>query len=108
MGLCTLELPFSEEDEPQDVAGVPALYVHPDAFGTDAGGALMDAATDAIRQRGYSEAILWMLDGNQRAARFYQRRGWVRDGGARLSDWPGIAYVEDGERPPEVRFRRSL
>lgn len=108
VGFCVIELPSSEEDEPQHVAGVPALYLHPDAFGTGAGGALMDAATDAIRERGYGEAILWMLEGNDRAEVFYERRGWVRDGGRRLSSYPGITYPDDSERPPEVRFRRSI
>ena len=105
---CTLEMPSREEDEPEDVAGIPALYAHPDAFGRGAGAALMDAAVEAIRERDYREAILWMLDGNRRAEAFYERRGWKRDGGARRADWPGMTYASEADRPSEVRLRRSL
>ena len=49
---CTVEMPARQEDEPEDVAAVPALYAHPDAFGVGAGAALMDAAVEAMRERG--------------------------------------------------------
>lgn len=105
---CTLEMPSREEDEPEDVAGIPALYAHPEAFGRGAGPALMDAAIEAIREHDYREAILWMLDGNRRAEAFYERRGWERDGGARTADYPGVTYASEADRPREVRLRRSL
>lgn len=103
---CTLEVPSTEPEEPDDVAGIPALYARPDAFGRGVGAALMQAALDAMRERGYREAILWMLEGNERAQRFYDRRGWVRDGGRRAADYPGVAF--DREPPIEIRFRRRL
>jgi ribosomal protein S18 acetylase RimI-like enzyme len=105
---CTLEMPSREEDEPEGVAGIPALYAHPDAFGRGAGPALMDAAIEAMRERGYRESILWVLEGNRRAEAFYERRGWKRDGGARAADYPGVTYASEADRPLEVRFRRSL
>ncbi len=105
---CTLELPSTEADETDDVAGIPALYAHPDAFGRGAGPALMQAAIEAARERGFREAILWMLEDNRRAAAFYERRGWTRDGGRRPADYPGMESATDDERPPEVRFRLAL
>jgi hypothetical protein len=68
----------------------------------------MDAAIEAMRDRGYREASLWMLEGNRRAEAFYEKRGWTRDGGARRADYPGMAYAPEEERPLEARFRRSL
>jgi GNAT superfamily N-acetyltransferase len=103
---CTLELPSSEAAEPDDVAGIPALYAHPDAFGGGSGPALMDAAIKAIRERGYREAILWMLEGNRRAEAFYERRGWTPDGGRRPAEYPGMDF--GAERPFEIRLRRSV
>ena len=105
---CTLELPSSETDEADDVAGIPALYAHPDAFGKGAGAALMEAAVEAARERGFREAILWMLEDNERAGAFYDRGGWIRDGGRRLADYPGMESAADPERPPEIRFRLTL
>jgi GNAT superfamily N-acetyltransferase len=108
VAFCTLKLPAGDDGEGEDVAEVPALYAHPNAFGTGAGDALMTAAIEAMRGRGYREAVLWMLEGNGRAEAFYERRGWGRDGGARPSDYPGITYESEADRPLEVRFRRML
>jgi GNAT superfamily N-acetyltransferase len=105
---CTLELPSSEADESGDVAGIPALYAHPDAFGRGSGPALMEAAIEAIRKRGYREAILWMLEGNRRAEGFYERRGWTRDGGRRPAEYPGMSFPAGAEIPLEIRFRRPV
>ena len=49
-----------------------------------------------------------MLEGNERAEAFYERRGWRRDGGARPGDYPGITYESEADRPLEVRFRKIL
>ena len=35
----------------------------------------------ALAQAGFSGAYLWMLAGNARALRFYERHGWAADGG---------------------------
>ncbi len=107
VGFCTLEVPSTEPDEADEVAGIPALYLDPSAFGQGAGVALIDAALAAARERGCSEAILWMLEGNDRAGRFYDRQGWVRDGGRRPAAYPGIDYGAE-ERPIEIRFRRTM
>ncbi len=104
---CTLEMPSSEPDEPDTVAGIPAIYAHPDAFGRGAGTLLLDAAIGAMRERGYTESVLWMLEGNRRAEAFYERRSWHRDGGRRPGQYPGITF-EAGAEPIEIRFRRSL
>jgi GNAT superfamily N-acetyltransferase len=104
---CTLELPSKEKDESDTVAGIPAIYAHPSAFGRGAGPALLDEAIDAMRGRGYGQAILWMLEGNRRAEAFYERLGWHRDGGRRAARYPGITF-EAGVEPIEIRYRRSL
>ncbi|SDR73485.1 GNAT family N-acetyltransferase [Agrococcus carbonis] len=46
------------------------LYVHADMHGTGLGAALFDAVVD---DRAH---YLWLIDGNERAARFYERRGF--------------------------------
>ena len=46
------------------------LYVHADMHGTGLGAVLFDAVVD---ERPH---YLWLIDGNDRAARFYERRGF--------------------------------
>lgn len=57
-----------------------ALYALPDRWSTGVGHALMGAAEQALRDARFAEASLWVLDGNARAAGFYERHGWREDG----------------------------
>jgi GNAT superfamily N-acetyltransferase len=77
------------------------IYVAPEAWGTGAGPALMAAALEELRGAGYADAILWVLEDNPRARRFYEREGWVADGGRRTGEHLGV-------RTEEVRYRVAL
>jgi GNAT superfamily N-acetyltransferase len=57
-----------------------ALYVLPEHWSTGVGHALMAASERSLRRSGYTTASLWVLDGNERAAGFYERHGWREDG----------------------------
>jgi len=80
-----------------------ALYTLPEAWSTGVGHALMIAAEDALRASGFRTASLWVLDGNSRAERFYERHAWHEDGA-----------VKDDERivgntsVPALRERRRV
>ena len=74
-----------------------AIYVLPDAWGTGAGTGLLAAAAAELR-RAYPTSILWVLEDNPRARRFYEREGWALDGGTRSEDFLGLEVAE-------VRYR---
>jgi ribosomal protein S18 acetylase RimI-like enzyme len=57
-----------------------AIYVLPRAWGSGAAGKLMGAALEAMRVRGEPAAVLWVLEDNPRARRFYEREGWTAEG----------------------------
>jgi ribosomal protein S18 acetylase RimI-like enzyme len=57
-----------------------AMYVLPTAWGSEAARRLMGAALQGMRVRGEPAAILWVLEDNPRARRFYEREGWTADG----------------------------
>jgi ribosomal protein S18 acetylase RimI-like enzyme len=64
------------------------------------GHALMGAALDDLRERGYREATVWSFDANERANAFYEAHGFARDGAARREPvWADVV---------EVRYRRAL
>jgi GNAT superfamily N-acetyltransferase len=72
---------WREGDEP--VAGIGELftiYVDPAHWGTGVGRALIERAEESMRAAGFAEARLWVLEGNERAERFYHAAGWVQDG----------------------------
>lgn len=78
-----------------------ALYVDPDQWGRGIGVALVSAARDYLAQAGFQNAFLWVLAGNVRAERFYQRDGWASDG-VRRTDTVWGATVD------EVHYLRKL
>jgi ribosomal protein S18 acetylase RimI-like enzyme len=57
-----------------------AIYILPRCWGSEAGPKLLRAAMEAMRSRGEQAAILWVLEDNPRARRFYEREGWTADG----------------------------
>ena len=77
-----------------------AIYVDPAYLRAGVGRLLMTAARERLRRVGVMEALLWVLDGNVRARRFYERDGWRFDGTRRTRTY-GNAPVE------EVRYRRT-
>jgi GNAT superfamily N-acetyltransferase len=64
-----------------------AMYVRPAAWGTGLADRLHAAAVEELARRGDS-ARLWVLEGNRRARRFYERHGWVPDGTSRVVEFP--------------------
>ncbi|MEV8505274.1 GNAT family N-acetyltransferase [Actinoplanes sp. NPDC051475] len=70
----------SEED---GIAELSAIHADPAFVGKGVGRALMLDALPALARIG-SRAVLWVLEDNGRARRFYERGGWVADGVTRI------------------------
>jgi ribosomal protein S18 acetylase RimI-like enzyme len=87
-----------DDDVPDGTGEVYAIYVHPSAWSTGAGRALMTATLDAL---GKIPVVLWVLEVNARARRFYELAGFEPDGAVKPADMPG------GVTMPELRYRRG-
>jgi GNAT superfamily N-acetyltransferase len=70
------------------------LYLHPDEWGQGVGTRVHDAGLGRLAADGCDRAVLWMLSTNVRAARFYSRRGWVRDGRIRVQQFGGAVVID--------------
>ena len=77
-----------------------AIYVLPTSWGTGAGRALIQRTEESLRSAGFGEAILWVLEGNERAERFYRAAGWEQDG-RKVDQFQGAAVSE-------LRYRKRL
>jgi ribosomal protein S18 acetylase RimI-like enzyme len=64
-------------DDMKDAGEVFAIYVLAEYYGKGVGRALMDAALDLLPQ---DRAAVWVLQGNKRAIRFYEKCGFRSDG----------------------------
>jgi ribosomal protein S18 acetylase RimI-like enzyme len=80
----------SRDDDARGLAEIYALYVDPESYRSGIGRLLMAEARHRLVDAEFSEAILWVLRGNDRAARFYEREGWSPDGATRTEHPYGI------------------
>jgi len=78
-----------------------ALYVVEEAWGGGAGPALLDAFLEQAGASRAPRATLWVMEGNARARRFYERAGFATDGARRVTDRAGVTIAE-------VRYALSL
>jgi|SRR5579872_797671 GNAT superfamily N-acetyltransferase len=84
-----------------DCGELCALYVDPAHWGRGIGVALVSAARSRLFDLGFRNAILWVLEGNVRAGRFYEMDHWTPDGVRRTAEvW--------GMKVNEVRYKRKL
>jgi GNAT superfamily N-acetyltransferase len=91
----------AEQGGQAEQAELHTIYVEPAVVGAGVGAALMRQALAELRGRRVRTVILWVLDTNARARRFYERGGWRTDGGVRTEEiW--------GARVREVRYRIAL
>jgi GNAT superfamily N-acetyltransferase len=99
--------PSRDDDVDHGPDGLPAvgevrsLYLDPSVQAGGLGSALLATAVEVLDAQGSPEAVLWVVEGNAPARRFYERRGWAADGGRKVTP------VED-EELTEVRYRRRL
>jgi ribosomal protein S18 acetylase RimI-like enzyme len=90
---------YRDDDDPTAGSGeVYALYVLPETQGAGAGGVLLGAAVQHLRERLLVPVLLWVLRDNTPSRRFYERCGFVADGAEH-------DYEVDGVPLPEIRYR---
>jgi ribosomal protein S18 acetylase RimI-like enzyme len=101
VGFAATGSPLDHSDDP-DLGHLYALYVDPDLWRRGIGTPLHAAALDRLRSCGFTHAGLWILEGNDRALRFYRRHGWTDSGRTQVDRGPG------GTALHERRLVRSL
>jgi len=85
-------------DPPTDFGELTHLYLHPSQISKGAGHRLFELAVSLCKSNDYAGMLLWTIEGNVRARRFYEAHGMRVDGGR--DDEP--AWL--GEGVYEVRY----
>jgi L-amino acid N-acyltransferase YncA len=90
-----------DDDAAPGTGEVTSIYLLAEAWGAGAGRALMSEGLAWLGTSGFRVATLWVLEGNQRARRFYEAGGWAVDGARKTEQWGDVEIAE-------VRYRRDL
>jgi ribosomal protein S18 acetylase RimI-like enzyme len=93
--------PAQEADLPPHTGELYTIYLMKDAAGKGIGRALMAHAVTELHAQGFRQAILWVLDSNARARRFYEAADWHPDGTTKTETRWNIELKE-------VRYARRL
>lgn len=78
-----------------------AIYVAPGRYGCGIGHALLQESVRRCATAGHDRALLWVVKGNTRARRFYERAGFRPDGAEEPFEVHDVAV-------PEVRYVKRL
>lgn len=96
IGFAATGPPFDPADRTNPTLGdLYSLYLDPVVWGRGIGALLHAAALDRLRLCGFAHAGLWVLDGNERALRFYYRHGWTDTGRVQIDRGPGDVELHE-------------
>jgi ribosomal protein S18 acetylase RimI-like enzyme len=93
VGFCAVAAPSRDDDAAAGTAEIAAIYVHPDAWRTGVGRALMDVALRDLRAGGWRRVTLWVLAENHQARDFYARFGFEPDGAEWMPDHSAEKHI---------------
>ena len=78
-----------------------SIYVHPGHWGQGLGSRLLTAGESTLSDAGFHKAMLWVLEENLPARRFYESQGWRLGKSIQLLDL-------GGRQVTEVRYEKDL
>lgn len=87
-----------DADVPPGTGELHSIYLAPEAWSRGLGASLLTAAVADLRERGFAPLVLWVIEANVRGRRFYERTGWLPDGGRQPIDFDGVLV-------DEIRYR---
>ena len=73
-----------DEDLDSSFVEILRIYILPCCWGLNIGSELMSWGIEELRQKGYSNISLWVIEENKRAIRLYERMGFAHDGVSRI------------------------
>lgn len=79
---------------PEVPAELWAVYVHPDNWQQDIGSRLLRAFSEQISARNWSQFIVWVLEENHSARKFYEKNGGLIQPQQRISLYGGEEFNE--------------
>jgi GNAT superfamily N-acetyltransferase len=93
--------PSRDEGADPSEGEVTAIYLRKRWWGQGIGRQLFQEGVDRLQGFGFTSAILWVLDSNDRTRHFYEAAGWKVDSGRKVDQIGDLTLRE-------VRYRTRL
>lgn len=74
---------------------IHTLYTHPDFWRQGFGAAVLRRAEEWLAEQGYKNVYLYVLEGNERAERFYKAQGYFPNGDTLCCDLGGVIVTDN-------------
>lgn len=100
IGWCTVGK-NSDEDMSSETGELYGIYIDPDYIGQGVGSQLMEVALNRLQKDGYEKATLWVLHSNIKTKKFYEKKGWKKEGRTK-------EYIREGFESHIIRYICSL
>jgi len=88
-----------DEDKPS-AGEIIAIYLLEEYWDMGYGRLMLEHSINTLKQKGFKEILIWVLEENHRARTFYEKFGFVLDGSTK--------EVEIGKRLVEVRYSLNV
>ena len=89
-----------EKNMPNYIGEIYSIYFHPDFWGPEVTQKGFQFCINRLKNLGFSEITIWVLNDNLRAKRFYERNGFKLDGNSK--------EIEIGVKLLEVRYSKRI
>ena len=101
-GFCLFDASHDDDANDEKVGEIVAINIHPDHWRCSFGTLLCEHVLHEAAGRGWTSVTLWVIEGNVRARRFYEKLGFAADGRARTD------ATFAGGPLNEVRYRQQI
>ncbi len=102
MAFCSFGPSRDPDADQSKVAELVTLYALGSVWGQGIGTGLWLEALKHMRERGFTDVTLWVLEGNDRAVTFYERMGMRFDGKTKTETWQNRVTLN------ELRYHKNL
>lgn len=89
-----------DEDLGDSCADIWRIYLEPECWNQKLGVELMNWVLKELKEKGYEKAILWVIEDNKRARKFYDNLGFKYDGTNRI--------IKQGKEIKDLRYMKLL
>jgi ribosomal protein S18 acetylase RimI-like enzyme len=87
IGFCAIGPTRDPIDNERITAEIYALYLFPEFFGKGIGKLLLENAEKYFYQKEHSQFVLWVLEKNEQARKFYEKSGFITDGSSQIFNY---------------------